>query len=345
MLASRALGAVEPAAAAAPVGSRQAQGLLPGLEFGQLVRATVEAQMADGSFHVTVANQPLRMALPGQFSAGEQIELKFLAREPRPTFMLVSSALATDPVELSLPSRLLAAIMPAQGGATMAAPLLAAAPLSAALSGDAAGMSTALLDALTQSGLFYESHQAQWVAGKRPLAQLLLEPQARLAAQPLDRPAGPGASGAAGALANPSGDLALPGQEPMLSPRHLGLLQHQLGTLESGRIMLQLEVWPRQWMDWAIEPEPGAPQSGQAHADAPADNSWSTRMQLELPRLGRLDALLRLDRDGLRIDLETRDAASAQRLRAAGPALLGALQQAGLQTIGLTVATEHHEPA
>ncbi|MDR8833241.1 hypothetical protein FEQ02_04308 [Burkholderia pseudomultivorans] len=33
-----------------------------------------------------------------------------------------------------------------------------------------------------ESGLFYESHLAQWLAGQRPLAALLREPQARLAA-------------------------------------------------------------------------------------------------------------------------------------------------------------------
>ncbi|WP_306714621.1 flagellar hook-length control protein FliK [Burkholderia dolosa] len=42
----------------------------------------------------------------------------------------------------------------------------------------------ALAQAVSASGLFYESHLAQWLAGQRPLAALMREPQARLAAAP-----------------------------------------------------------------------------------------------------------------------------------------------------------------
>ncbi|WP_431820768.1 flagellar hook-length control protein FliK [Burkholderia sp. F1] len=38
----------------------------------------------------------------------------------------------------------------------------------------------ALAQAVSESGLFYESHLAQWLAGQRPLAALAREPQARL---------------------------------------------------------------------------------------------------------------------------------------------------------------------
>lgn len=40
----------------------------------------------------------------------------------------------------------------------------------------------ALAQAVSESGLFYESHLAQWLAGQRPLAALMREPQARLTA-------------------------------------------------------------------------------------------------------------------------------------------------------------------
>ncbi|WP_321862915.1 flagellar hook-length control protein FliK [Burkholderia cenocepacia] len=45
----------------------------------------------------------------------------------------------------------------------------------------AAALRAALAQAVSESGLFYESHLAQWLAGQRPLAALLREPQARLA--------------------------------------------------------------------------------------------------------------------------------------------------------------------
>ncbi|AOK18047.1 ribonuclease E [Burkholderia cepacia] len=45
-----------------------------------------------------------------------------------------------------------------------------------------AALRTALAQAVSESGLFYESHLAQWLAGQRPLAALMREPQARLLA-------------------------------------------------------------------------------------------------------------------------------------------------------------------
>jgi hypothetical protein len=133
--------------------------------------------------------------------------------------------------------------------------------------------------------------------------------------------------------------------EQLLAPRHLPLVQQQLGTLESGRILLQLEVWPRQWMDWEIEQQGDERACGETPAGPPVDAAWSTRMRLALPRLGTLDARLRLDRDGLQLQLQTGDEASTRRLRAERPALLGALQQAGLRTTGLVITTQQHGPA
>ncbi|MGU7783422.1 flagellar hook-length control protein FliK [Burkholderia sp. PU8-34] len=62
--------------------------------------------------------------------------------------------------------------------------------VSAAQSARDASVATlraSLAQAVGESGLFYESHLAQWLAGQRPLAALLREPQARL---PAPAPAG-----------------------------------------------------------------------------------------------------------------------------------------------------------
>ncbi|WP_347558278.1 flagellar hook-length control protein FliK [Robbsia sp. KACC 23696] len=45
-------------------------------------------------------------------------------------------------------------------------------------------LAKALVQSLENSGLFYESHLAQWASGQRPLASLEREPQARLAPMP-----------------------------------------------------------------------------------------------------------------------------------------------------------------
>lgn len=58
----------------------------------------------------------------------------------------------------------------------------AAAAREAAAALPVAALRAALAQAVSESGLFYESHLAQWLAGQRPLAALMREPQARLAA-------------------------------------------------------------------------------------------------------------------------------------------------------------------
>ncbi|MCA7889782.1 flagellar hook-length control protein FliK [Burkholderia contaminans] len=58
----------------------------------------------------------------------------------------------------------------------------AAAARDAAATLPVAALRAALAQAVSESGLFYESHLAQWLAGQRPLAALMREPQARLAA-------------------------------------------------------------------------------------------------------------------------------------------------------------------
>ncbi|WP_175688419.1 flagellar hook-length control protein FliK [Burkholderia anthina] len=64
----------------------------------------------------------------------------------------------------------------------------ASGPAASAAAPPVAVLHAALAQAVSESGLFYESHLAQWLAGQRPLAALLREPQARLAAlgAPLD---------------------------------------------------------------------------------------------------------------------------------------------------------------
>ncbi|PRG79442.1 flagellar hook-length control protein FliK [Burkholderia multivorans] len=71
-----------------------------------------------------------------------------------------------------------AAAASASGAATAAAASTAAEAAPPSLAG---AFRAALAQAVGESGLFYESHLAQWFAGQRPLAALLREPQARIA--------------------------------------------------------------------------------------------------------------------------------------------------------------------
>ncbi|KAF1035648.1 MAG: hypothetical protein GAK33_04512 [Burkholderia lata] len=76
-------------------------------------------------------------------------------------------------------SNLAASSTPASASAVASS---AAAAREAAATLPVAALRAALAQAVSESGLFYESHLAQWLAGQRPLTALMREPQARLAA-------------------------------------------------------------------------------------------------------------------------------------------------------------------
>ncbi|VWD37550.1 flagellar hook-length control protein FliK [Burkholderia contaminans] len=95
--------------------------------------------------------------------------------------------LLADPTVLltdtAAPARVPAAADPAASSTpASAAASSAAAAREAAATLPVAALRAALAQAVSESGLFYESHLAQWLAGQRPLAALMREPQARLAA-------------------------------------------------------------------------------------------------------------------------------------------------------------------
>ncbi|WGY68320.1 flagellar hook-length control protein FliK [Burkholderia cepacia] len=111
--------------------------------------------------------------------------------------------LLADPTVL-LTDPAVPAPVPATPSSAASAPATSSPPASAAASSAAAAreaaaplpvaaLRAALAQAVSESGLFYESHLAQWLAGQRPFAALMREPQARLTAAlaPADRDAVP----------------------------------------------------------------------------------------------------------------------------------------------------------
>lgn len=325
---------VEPITAARPVanGRDDSLRLLPQLDPGDILSARVEGKLPDGSFKVRVAGQPLSMALPSHLSTGDTLELAFVAREPRLTFVLRDASQAAPAPLLSAAGRLIAATMLQPGEVALPLAASAAAPLLTAPPTDGARLSAALAQTLSTSGLFYESHQAEWVAGKLELAQLRQEPQARLTH---DAPAR-AAEAAANAL---STSTAAPRREQMIEPRTVSLVQQQLAALDTAKVVLQLEIWPRQWMQWEIDEEQRE-RGSESEPDAP--QSWNTRLRLELPQLGALTAALSLaGGGGVRIDIEADSAGSAALLQGQRASLRSALATAGVPATGIAIA--HHE--
>ena len=125
---------------------------------------------------------------------------------------------------------------------------------------DPAQLAQKLRDAVGSSGLFYESHVAEWAEGKRPLASLLLEPQMQKAQQ---------------AEAQKTGtDLA-----------SAQLINLQLHTHEQARVQWQGEAWPGQKMQWDISRD--APEGQQQEGRDGEDDAtaWRSSATFQSPAL------------------------------------------------------------
>ncbi|HWI13562.1 MAG TPA: flagellar hook-length control protein FliK [Burkholderiales bacterium] len=325
---TRLLGAT-PVAAVDPVAAlhrSQADGddaparLVPGTRlFVQVMEPLI-----DGGVRARVVDSGAEHRLPFDAKPGARLHVLVAGTDAQPTLLLSEAESGGASASLSQAARMLAALAPAGAQPARPAVVAAAAPLLPGPGVDAAELSRALAQTLAQSGLFYESHQAQWVSGARDRDALLDEPQARLALRDAGGDAyAPRASDAPAAASELNG---------VVHRDTVGLVQQQLAALESGAIVWRGQPWRGQPMEWTVQ------RDGVAHdEDHGSYGKWFTRVRLTLPQLGGIDALLAVDARGLDMRIAAADAKATDALRAAMPSLAAALAQAGLNLRRLEV--------
>ncbi|HOA92970.1 MAG TPA: flagellar hook-length control protein FliK [Quisquiliibacterium sp.] len=292
---------------------------------GQQMRARVLERDDSGRARVEVGGRQFMMALPAWIRSGDSVELTYLHAQPRIAFALPAAPARSDgpSVALGAAARMISALAgtPDHAGRDIAHPTAdtaagaqAAAPLTDAtgMTGSAGALLAPLLrKALAQSGLFYESHQLQWINGQRSLESLLTEPQGQVPAM------------------RGGGHEVAPPPHPDTVP----LVRQQLDCLDTGRLAWEGQVWPGQPMRWEIDEPPS-----EARHEAPGQGrAWRTRLHLQLPGLGAVDAELAFADGAVRVALQAADPARAARLRSALPDLAQALDAAGLPLTGATV--------
>ncbi len=189
--------------------AREIQSQLPELVPGQRFFATLQRTLPDGSFRALVAGQQVTLSLNTAAKAGDTLELVVAQTTPKAVFARLANPEGAVPANSSAPSTLspagklisfLLTGQPPPKPAVLAnnQPLINTPPTQGA------PLVPMLRQALAQSGLFYESHQAQWLSGKTTLAALQREPQAQ---------AGTGAG--AGASAGASAGVPVPVPVPV----------------------------------------------------------------------------------------------------------------------------------
>lgn len=331
---------------------------LPELAVGQRFTARIESALPDGSFRALVAGRSLTLALPQSAAPGDTLELVVAARTPR---LIVAEQAAEgasrqSPPTLSRAARMIGTLLAGDEAAPRPATISRAAPLLPSPQPLAALLAPALRQAIVESGLFYEAHQALWVAGRYPAEALAREPQARRAPpQPAPQPAAASQTGEAAPAGKPPADAVATGAAAARGvpaaelPAELQPLVHQqLNAAATAHLVWRGEIWPGQNLHWEIEEqreeqrEPGRDARGETGEETAA--AWSTRLALALPRLGALRVALDLNPAKVSLAI-TADADGATALRQGLGELAAAFAAAGLPPLAAGVDVDTHEPA
>jgi flagellar hook-length control protein FliK len=276
---------------------------------GQQVKAEIIANLPNNLYLARIAGDLYKIEIPLNVQPGETMEMTFVSADPRITFQLyrpeggetvqfssmgkwLSGVIKDTPPPANLQQTLLDS--PAQGSTLLAARLRAA---------------------MTQNGLFYESHLAQWAAGELQLEEILKEPQGKLSRAV-------------------SGD-ASDGTKEQLSAgyadsRTLPLIKEQLLLLNSGVLSWKGEAWPGQGMELAVTARDGGDEEAGVEAT----------LSLDLAHLGGVGAKLHFGPEGFFVDFVCERPGVSDLLRKGGDELRAALVSSGLHLTRMAVKDE-----
>lgn len=349
--------------------AREIQSQLPELVPGQRFFATLQRTLPDGTFRALVAGQQMTLALNTAAKSGDTLELEVSQVTPRAVFARIvgqeaaATVTASAQPALSQTGRLISFLLTGQPAAQPAS-LAANQPLLAAPPANGAQLAPLLRQALGQSGLFYESHQADWVLGRRDTASLTSEPQG----QAQTRSTAPGASQAAtgqavhqGVASPKSGaqsgqpaaaegseraaqargaalaDEAAPVRTAPIPDRLIPIVHQQLDALATQQYVWHGQAWPGQAVEWRIED----PARDDGSAEEETAHGWDSTLRLTLPRLGGVEAQLHLSGKQVALRLRADEADTLVALDAGAAALASALEAVDLRLSGLIVEPSH----
>lgn len=263
-----------------------------------------------------------------QADGGDTLALEVSALSPRLSFVLAAStgaapAATSAAATLSDSAQYIAGLMGAVSRASNPPALPGRGGANVLMPDPQANLdqrARSLAQAVNQSGLFYESHLQAWADGRLPMDGLRTEPQAR-AAQALHD--------------------ATPAAREEVRAELGGLLQRQLDALEGKALAFGGFAWPGQRIEWQLQRDVDEEPADQHDADgAEHPPSWSTRLDLDLPRLGALGAQLRVVGSEVTLAMTLANGATAALIETHRARLAAALQAAGLTLTALTVRHE-----
>ncbi len=200
--------------------------------------------------------------------------------------------------------------------------------------GTAAGaeIARALQAGLEHSGLFYESHLADWVGGGRSLEAIRAEPQALLQSEKPASAAGNGSAIDHDALTGATTSAAIS-----------SIVHAQLDTIDSGQLRWQGELWPgvpaeiqlqRAPRDRDTDNDSGHRSNEGQGDDAAGGHRWQARLITTLPALGKISTQFLLQDERLELKLSCAERPTTTALKAASPQLAETLHGTGIALQG-----------
>ena len=353
---------------------------LSGLVAGQKVMAEIQAMLPNGTYRAMINQRSITLALPFSAKSGDSLELQVTENDGKLALAVLSrtdgsagkAGAESVPTTLSRTGQLISSLFAgtnrAQGRDAHAVPLNGNQPIATAPPNTAQDLLPLLKQAITQSGMFYESHQAEWVEGRLPKAALLQEPQGKLSSpaafasalaeeqgvsqnQPRASTGEPAVAARITADLAQSSNTSVEGSKAaiaqsqtsgqVVAPQTQPLVQQQLEALATQNFSWQGQVWPGQEMRWEIDED--ATRSEQDGEDSAP--RWSTRLHLTLPNLGEVDARIRLEGNSIAISMVADSAETRTLMRVSTLALRSQLDEAGLTLASMGVSDgedEHH---
>ena len=344
---------------------------LSGLVAGQKVMAEIQAMLPNGTYRAMINQRNITLALPFSAKSGDSLELQVTETDGKLALAVVApkegesaKAPPTTTSTLSKTGQLISELFSGAAeskGKPAALPLNGNQPIASAPPAEAKDLLPLLKQAITQSGMFYEAHQAEWVEGRFSKSALLQEPQGKLSSPetlstPLDEFIGspaqkPIATAPAATAAPPPARTTTEADQPLqtgsstaeagktsssqsssqtpaqiVAPQAQPVVQMQLDALATQNFSWQGQIWPGQEMRWEID-EDGARNNEGSEDGA---TQWTTRLNLTLPNLGEINAQIRLQGKQITLSLASDSAETRALMRTASVALRGQLDEAGL---------------
>jgi len=300
---------------------------------GQKYQALVDARLSNGNARVLIANQWFQMQLPENFQPGAKIELSVTSRLPELQFQIINGTQeqASDQLAtISSTGKLISTLL--QDAHKQSTPTSQNTQTSPSISSGSSINSTELTSllqkAISQSGLFYESHQAQWINGEKTLQSLHQEPQNKMNSTVMA--AMDQSVARAVAASSNTMDVAVNNQINTL-------VTQQLSILETGQVVWRGEIWHNQPMEWEIYEQPEDHKQNEHKQTV----QWHTRLHLTMPNLGEITARIAFGPHGLTIKLDAIDRRTVDLLKNNQQPLASQIQAAGLNV--QSVEIHQHE--